>query len=240
LLLVRDLLGVKPLYYYPTEQGVLFGAEPKAILANSLAERVIDADGLRRALGFFADPHNPVFRGMREVPPGHIVRVSREAIEELRYWQLTDTGHTDDVPTTVRHVRELLEDTVQRQLISDMPLCTLLSGGLDSSAMTALAARFSAERIRSFAVDFVGHTENFTPNAVHGTPDGPYRHEVAKFVSTDHRDITLGRLRRHARRLTRAAGKGSRPPGDASSPRTTDADPLQVLVDYCPIIGGVL
>ncbi|HEY4419095.1 MAG TPA: asparagine synthase (glutamine-hydrolyzing) [Pseudonocardia sp.] len=191
LLLVRDRLGIKPLYYYPTEHGVLFGSEPKAILANSLAERAVDADGLRRALGFIADPHNAVFRGMREVPPGYIIRVTRDGIQELRYWQLTDTAHTADVPTTVRHVRELLDDTIQRQLISDVPLCTLLSGGLDSSAMTALAAQFSKERIRSFAVDFVGYTDNFKPDAMRGTPDGPYVQEVAKFVGTDHTDITL-------------------------------------------------
>ncbi|RWP30313.1 asparagine synthase (glutamine-hydrolyzing) [Mesorhizobium sp.] len=191
LLLVRDRLGIKPLYYYPTKYGVLFGSEPKAILANGLAERVMDADGLRRTLSFVADPHNAVFRGMREVRPGHIVRVTRDGIQQMSYWQLTDSGHTDDVPTTVRRVRELLEDTVQRQLIADVPLGTLLSGGLDSSALTALAARFSDERIRSFAVDFVGHTENFIPGPWHPTPDGPYVQEVAKFLDTNHTDITL-------------------------------------------------
>ncbi|WP_433298132.1 asparagine synthase (glutamine-hydrolyzing) [Pseudonocardia sp. CA-142604] len=191
LTLVRDRLGIKPLYYYPTEHGVLFGSEPKAILTNTTTERVIDLDGLRRTLGFVADPHNAVFRGMREVPPGYVVRVNRNGIQQLRYWQLADTGHTDDVPTTVQHVRELLDDTIQRQLISDVPLCTLLSGGLDSSALTALAARFSPERIRSFAVDFVGYTDNFTPGATRGTPDAPYVQEVAKFVGTDHTDITL-------------------------------------------------
>lgn len=191
LLLVRDRLGIKPLYYYPTENGVIFGSEPKAIIANSLVERAIDADGLRRTLGLVADPHNAVFRGMREVPPGHVVCVSRDGIKQLTYWQLTDSGHTDDVPTTVRHVRELLEDTVERQLISDVPLCTLLSGGLDSSALTALAARFSNERIRSFAVDFVGHTANFAPESIRATADGPYAQEVAMFVGTDHMNIML-------------------------------------------------
>ncbi|MER9222266.1 asparagine synthase (glutamine-hydrolyzing) [Mesorhizobium sp. M0644] len=191
LLLVRDRLGIKPLYYYPTQHGVLFGSEPKAILANGLAERVVDADGLRRTLSFVADPHNTVFRGMREVRPGHIVRVTRDGIQQMSYWQLTDSGHTDDVPTTVRRVRELLEDTVQRQLIADVPLGTLLSGGLDSSVLTALAARFNGERIRSFALDFVGYTENFTAHPTHTTPDGPYVQEVAKFVITDHMDITL-------------------------------------------------
>jgi asparagine synthase (glutamine-hydrolysing) len=191
LLLVRDRLGVKPLYYYPTEHGVLFGSEPKAILANSLAERVIDADGLRRTFGLVANPHNAVFRGMREVPPGHVVRVTRDGVQQLAYWQLTDRGHTDDVATTVQNVRELLEDTVKRQLISDVPLCSLLSGGLDSSALTALAARFSDEQVRSFAVDFVGYVENFIPTESRATPDGPYVQEVAKFVGTNHKDIVL-------------------------------------------------
>lgn len=191
LLLVRDRLGIKPLYYYPTRHGVLFGSEPKAILANSLAERVMDADGLRRTLSFVANPHNTVFRGMREVRPGHIVRVTCDGIQQMTYWQLTDSGHADDLPTAVRRVRELLDDTVQRQLIADVPLCTLLSGGLDSSALTALASRFSDERIRSFAVDFAGYTESFIPGPWHPTPDGPYVHEVAQYVGTDHTDITL-------------------------------------------------
>ena len=191
LVLVRDRLGIKPLYYYPTRHGVLFGSEPKAVLANPLAERVVDADGLRRALSFVADPHHAVFRGMREVPPGHVVRVSRAGISEQRYWALTDTGHADDVPTTVRHVRELLEDTARRQLVADVPLCTLLSGGLDSSALTALAARHTDGRVRSFAVDFTGYTENFTADELRGTPDAPYVHEVAEFVGTEHTDITL-------------------------------------------------
>jgi asparagine synthase (glutamine-hydrolysing) len=191
LVLVRDRLGIKPLYYYPLERGVLFGSEPKAVLANPVAERVVDADGLRRAFGFVADPHNAVFRGLREVPPGHVVRVSRAGIREQRYWALADTGHADDVPTTVRHVRELLEDTAGRQLIADVPLCTLLSGGLDSSALTALAAGQSTARVRSFAVDFTGYTEHFTADELRATPDAPYVHEVAEFVGTEHTDITL-------------------------------------------------
>lgn len=191
LVLVRDRLGIKPLYYYPTPHGVLFGSEPKAVLANAAAERVVDVDGLRRALSFVADPHNAIFRGLREVPAGHIVRITRDGIREQRYWELADTGHTDDVPTTVQHVRDLLEDTARRQLISDVPLCTLLSGGLDSSALTALAAKHTDGRIRSFAVDFTGYTENFVADDMRGTPDGPYVHDVEKFVGTDHTDITL-------------------------------------------------
>jgi asparagine synthase (glutamine-hydrolysing) len=81
---------------------------------------------------------------------------------------------------------------VRRQLVSDVPRCTLLSGGLDSSAMTAIAARQLAETdetVRSFAVDFVGQTENFVPDDLRGTPDTPYVHDVAARSRTEHQDI---------------------------------------------------
>jgi asparagine synthase (glutamine-hydrolysing) len=102
--------------------------------------------------------------------------------------------HTDDRDTTVGAVRTLLDDIVRRQLVADVPRCTLLSGGLDSSAMTAIAARQLAEhgeKVRSFAVDFVGQSENFVAEPLRGTPDTPYVHDVARASGTDHQDIVL-------------------------------------------------
>ncbi|MBE3011482.1 asparagine synthase (glutamine-hydrolyzing) [Microbispora sp. NEAU-D428] len=193
LLLVRDRMGIKPLYYYPTPDGVLFGSEPKAILANPLAERVIDADGLREILAFVKTPESAVFRGMYEVRPGQVVKVRREGLSKRRYWQLEAREHTDDLRTTIRTVRELLDDIVERQLISDVPLCTLLSGGLDSSAVTALAARALAGQggVRSFSVDFAGYSENFQADDMRDTPDTPYVHDVVRHVGSDHTDIVL-------------------------------------------------
>ncbi|MBF8189388.1 asparagine synthase (glutamine-hydrolyzing) [Nonomuraea sp. K274] len=195
LLLVRDRMGIKPLYYYPTPHGVLFGSEPKAILANPLAERVVDADGLRELMAFVKTPEHGVFRGMYEVRPGQIVRVDRGGVHKRRYWQLQSYEHPDDVDLTVKTVRGLLDDIVARQLISDVPLCTLLSGGLDSSAITALAAKDLREQnlgtVRSFAVDFTGYTENFKPDLSRATPDAPYVHELARHVGAEHADIVL-------------------------------------------------
>jgi asparagine synthase (glutamine-hydrolysing) len=195
LLLVRDRMGIKPLYYYPTPDGVLFGSEPKAILAHPSVRPTVDAEGLAELLAFVKTPGHAVYRGMREVRPGHIVRVRREGLTERRYWALTAQEHTDDVPTTVGRVRELLDDIVARQLISDVPLCTLLSGGLDSSVITALAAQqLDAQGrgpVRSFAVDFVGQTENFKADALRATPDGPFAHALAEHVKSDHNDIVL-------------------------------------------------
>ena len=91
-------------------------------------------------------------------------------------------------------MRELLDDIVRRQLVADVPRCVLLSGGLDSSALTAIAARqlgAHGERVRSFAVDFVGQAENFVPDDMRATPDTPYVHDVAELAGTDHQDIVL-------------------------------------------------
>ncbi|WP_327157674.1 asparagine synthase (glutamine-hydrolyzing) [Streptomyces tubercidicus] len=195
LLLIRDRMGIKPLYYYPTPDGVLFGSEPKAILAHPSVHPTVDAEGLAELITFTKTPGHAVYKGMHEVRPGHLVRVGRGGVTVKRYWALTAREHTDDLGTTVAHIRALLDDIVDRQLIADVPLCTLLSGGLDSSALTALAARALAAQgrgpVRSFAVDFTGHTENFTPDDLRGTPDGPYAHALAEHVGSEHRDIAL-------------------------------------------------
>ncbi len=160
LVLVRDRLGVKPLLYYPLADGVLFGSEPKAILANPLVKARASRQELCDALLFLRTPGRTPFRGMFEVKPGHMLRVSRGSLREEHYWKLTARPHTDDMATTIRTVRSLLEDAVSLQMMSDVPLCALLSGGLDSSAVTALAdkARRASNggMLSIFVVDFVG------------------------------------------------------------------------------------
>lgn len=194
LVMVRDRMGIKPFYYYETYDGVLFGSEPKAILACPAAEHTVTLDGLRELFAFIKTPGHAVWEGMQEVEPGTIVTVSSNGLRTTRYWTLQTRPHPDGQAASVAHVRELLEDIVGRQLVADVPRCTLLSGGLDSSAMTAIAARQLAQAgqtVRSFAVDFVGLTQNFVPDALRGTPDTPYAHDVAEKSGTEHQDIVL-------------------------------------------------
>ncbi|MBH1936586.1 asparagine synthase (glutamine-hydrolyzing) [Streptomyces sp. AV19] len=196
LLLVRDRMGIKPLYYAPTSDGVVFGSEQKAVLTHPRVPAVVDAEGLAEVLAFVKTPGHAVYKGLHEVRPGHTVRFRRGSSPAVRrYWALEAHEHTDDTATTVTRVRELLDDIVARQLIADVPLCTLLSGGLDSSAITALAAKGLGEAgrgpVRSFSVDFTGQTENFVPDDLRSTPDGPYAHALAEHVRSDHRDIVL-------------------------------------------------
>ena len=200
LLLVRDRLGVKPLYYYPTDDGVLFGSEPKAILAHPLASARASREELCDALLFLRTPGRVPFRGMAEVKPGHLLRIRRGELREERYWRLEARPHPHDEATTIAHIRGLLDDIVDRQLMSDVPLCALLSGGLDSSAVTALAQRARLARgedpLATFCVDFVGHTEGFQADPIRPSPDAPFAREVAGFVGSDHHVIMLdkGRL----------------------------------------------
>ena len=177
LVMLRDRMGVKPFYYYPTTDGVLFGSEPKAILANPAAERVVDLDGLRELIAVIKTPGHAFWSGCARSSRAPSSRSTGPACGP------TATGRCRPPSTRrraepVAHVRELLDDIVRRQLIADVPRCLLLSGGLDSSALTALAARQLAEhgeQVRSFAVDFVGQTENFVPDDMRGDRRHPVR-----------------------------------------------------------------
>jgi asparagine synthase (glutamine-hydrolysing) len=191
LVMIRDRMGIKPFYFYRTSDGVLFGSEPKAILANPIAKRVVGIDGLRELFAPVKTPKHAIWEGMAEVEPGTIVTVDERGIRERTYWRLESKPHTDDRDTTVGRVRELLDDIVRRQLVADVPECVLLSGGLDSSAITALSARELSEPVRTFAVDFVDQAENFKPDQLRQTMDTPYVHDVAKHVGSDHTDIVL-------------------------------------------------
>ncbi|WP_433608464.1 asparagine synthase (glutamine-hydrolyzing) [Prescottella agglutinans] len=194
LVMIRDRMGIKPFYYYPTPDGVLFGSEPKAILANPLARRVIDSDGVRELFAMTRSPRTSVWKGVYELAPGTLIRVDRTGIHERTYWRLEAVEHADSREKSVERVRDLLTDIVDRQLVSDVPSCVLLSGGLDSSAITGLAAASLArqgERVRTFSVDFLHQEQNFVPDEVRGTPDAPYVREVAESVESAHQNVML-------------------------------------------------
>src|SRR6201991_3004632 len=138
-------------------------------------------------------PGAAVWAGMREIVPGTVVTVDRSGLRERTYWALRAQQHRDDQDTTVATVRELLDDIVPRQMVADVPRCVLLSGGIDSSAVTALSARDRGrdDPVRTFAVDFVGQTENFKADEIRPSPDTPYVHMVAEHVGSRHQDIVL-------------------------------------------------
>jgi asparagine synthase (glutamine-hydrolysing) len=186
---------VKPLFYHETADGVLFGSEPKAILANPLVRPRVDKDGFREILVLAKNPERTVYAGMCEVRPGHVVRVNRDGLAKRRYWALMVREHADSLPRTVETVAGLLEDIVGRQIVADVPLCSLLSGGLDSSTVTAMAhcalARQQGVPLRSFSVDFADHGISFVPNEVHVASDTPFVRDCVAHVGCDHTEVVL-------------------------------------------------
>ncbi|MFF1720371.1 asparagine synthase (glutamine-hydrolyzing) [Streptomyces sviceus] len=207
LLLVRDRLGVRPLHYARLDGAVYFASEPKALLVESMVEPVLDAEGLRELFTQAKTPGASIFRGINEVRPGHVLDVGPGGAAERAYWTLRAQPHTDDLDTTVATVHALLADSVARAVTGGAAPCSLLSGGLDSGAVTALAARAleSEGALRTATATFVGYSENFRPDNVRATPDAPYAAEVARHIGSDHTDVVLGTADLLDRRLREAA-----------------------------------
>ncbi|MGF6852658.1 asparagine synthase (glutamine-hydrolyzing) [Paraburkholderia sp. CI3] len=195
LLLVRDRVGVKPLFYQPFGSGVLFGSEPKAILAHPDIVPRVGLEGLRHVISMFRMPGDAVYEGMREVMPGHLVRVSRSGIAQRSYWKLEGYEHTDSLGVTIETIRGHLDRIMRQQTVADVPLCSLLSGGLDSSLVTAMADRILRQRsgraVHSYSVDFADHGQAFAKDPYRDTADTPFVREFVKQVKTRHTEVVL-------------------------------------------------
>ncbi|MGW1957142.1 asparagine synthase (glutamine-hydrolyzing) [Streptomyces sp. NPDC001920] len=200
LLLVRDRLGVKPLFWAAVDGGVAFASEPKALFAHPGIRPRVDADGLREAYSLLFNTGPTVWSGVREVEPGGLLVLDRDGVRERRYWRLEAGAHEDDRDTTVDRIGALLGTAVRSQSEADVPLCSLLSGGLDSTVLTALLAdelrlrEGPDARLRSYAVDYSDQAERFTGDILRTSHDTPYATEAGAFIGTDHGTVVLDPL----------------------------------------------
>lgn len=195
LFLARDPLGVKPLFW--TQQGgaLLFASELKALLANPIVPPRVTAQGLldmflHALLNLLPMPGVTPFSGVHELRPGHCLTFRNAEPTIRKYWSVPVVEHREDAAATSARIREMLEGSVRRQLMSDVPLACLLSGGIDSSAVTALARREVGE-LRTFAVDFVDAEKHFAPNPMRPERDTDFAEEMARLVQTRHRTVRL-------------------------------------------------
>ena len=194
LFLARDHMGVKPLYYAQRGNALLFGSELKALLAHPKVKAEIDAQGLAELFSFRHTPGSGVYRNVHELRPAHLAVYDRNGLHISRYWSLRSAPHTDNVQATSEHIRELLEDTVRHQLIADVPVVAMLSGGLDSSALTSLAAReFQQEgkQLHTYSIDFVESTQHFQGSALRPSLDAPWVKKVSEYAGTTHHTLTI-------------------------------------------------
>ena len=177
--LARDRIGVKPLFYSRQQEGLLFASEMKTILAHPSLKARLDETGARQLLllGPGRMPGSGVFKDIFEIEPGWYGYYEAGKLQLCQYWKLRDREHIHSFAETSDYVRYLVTDAIRRQMVSDVPIGTFLSGGLDSSIITAICAeelRSRGEQLPTFSVDYLNNDLYFQPNAFQPNSDNDY------------------------------------------------------------------
>lgn len=196
LFLARDRIGVKPLFYSLRENGVLFASEIKTLLTFPGVSACLDETGISELLliGPGRTPGCGVFCGIQELEPGCFGIFEKGRLAVSRYWKLRDYEYRDSFEETVEKVHWLVTDAVKRQMVSDVPVGTFLSGGLDSSIISAVCSREMqgrGERLSTFSVDYENNEKYFTANKFQPNADPFYIETMEKFINSDHRWTVL-------------------------------------------------
>ena len=196
LTLCRDRLGVKPLFFAPIRNGMTFGSTIDTVLCHPEIEPALDEDGLRTLLllGPARPPESGVFRQIKSLLPGHFAVLTPENFTDHVYWQLEAHEHEDDLPTTIERTHTLICDAARRQLVSDVPLACFLSGGLDSSILSMLAAKDYAARgetLHTWSVDYRDNDKYFTNSIFQPNSDDSYIDQMVDFLGTHHHRVVL-------------------------------------------------
>ena len=157
LLIARDRFGEKPLYWGVFDNTLLFASEPKVLLAHPAVKPSLNLQALRQYLSFdYVPAPLSIYQGINKLPAAHKLTLEDGRVDVSCYWQLNYETKTP-VPTedeAAEHLQELLADAVRMRLVSDVPLGVLLSGGVDSSSIAALAVRASSEAVKTFSISF--------------------------------------------------------------------------------------
>ena len=197
LFLARDHFGVKPLFYSVKDNQLIFASEIKALFEYPSIYPKIDREGISELFGI-GPAHTPgvgVFKGIEELKPAHYLVFNRSGMRIKEYWKLKSRMHTDDFETTCLTVKELLTDAIERQLVSDVPLCTFLSGGLDSSIITLYSANYCRKHnlpmINTYSVDYVDNDKNFQKTDFQPNSDSDYINLITNKLGTKHHTIYL-------------------------------------------------
>ena len=197
LFFARDRIGVKPLFFTEKNGNFLFASEIKTLLAHPDIDARIDADAVAELMlvGPGRTPGYGVFCGIREVPAGWCGTYSqRDGVRLRQYWKLEDREHTDSTEETVARVRELVCDAVERQLVSDVPLCTFLSGGLDSSIISAIAARAYAangQKLHTVSVTYRDNDKYFQKSHFQPNSDDAFISKMNEAIGAENHLVVI-------------------------------------------------
>ena len=208
LILARDRFGEKPLYYAVFQNKLIFASELKALTAHPAVETRLDLHSLRQFLAFdYVPAPNSIYQNIHKLPAAHCLTLENGEIKIERYWNLS-FAKRQPVPTieaAAEELRDLLADAVKSQLVADVPVGVLLSGGVDSSAVAAFAQQFSSRPVKTFSIGF--EEASFDESG--------YARRVARHLGTDHHEAKLS-VDKAAEILPEIAGWLDEPLADAS------------------------
>lgn len=197
LFLARDHFGVKPLFYTQVDNHFVFASEIKALFQFPNVEKIVNDQGLGELFGI-GPSHTPgttVFKNIFELKPAHFAIYNQSGFSTKRYWKFISREYTDNFNTTCEKVRFLLQDAISKQLVSDVPLCTFLSGGLDSSIITAYASQYYKEHnlgpLPTYSVDYIDNDKNFVKSDFQPNSDSHYIELMKNRFHTKHHTIVL-------------------------------------------------
>lgn len=197
LTLVRDHFGIKPLYYSIIDNTIIFSSEIKSILKYPGFQVAIDAEGISELFGI-GPAHTPgtcVFKNIFEIKPAHFGIFNAYGFKSYRYWKMETKEHKDDFETTCTKIHNLLDDSIKRQLVSDVPLCAMLSGGLDSSIIVAYASNYFKKNnlppLKTLSIDYVDNDKNFVKSDFQPNSDNYYINIMQKTFNTNHTNIII-------------------------------------------------
>ena len=197
LFLARDHFGVKPLFYTEFDGGLIFASELKALFEYPALEKVVDSQGIGELFGV-GPSHTPgltVYKNIYEIKPAHFAVFNRTGLHIEQYWKLQTKPHYEDFEETCDHLYYLLEDAISKQLVSDMPICTFLSGGLDSSIITQFVSDYLKKEglppLDTYSVDYVDNDKNFVKSDFQPNSDNYYIELMNKNTYSKHHRIVL-------------------------------------------------
>ena len=197
LFLARDHFGVKPLFYTIYNNTIVFASEIKALFKYPGIEAKLDEQSIAELFGI--GPARTaglgIFKNIYEIKPAHFGIFNESGLHIERYWKLESKVHTDSLGKTCDTVRFLLEDSISRQLVSDVPLCTFLSGGLDSSIITLYASKYCKKHnlppLNTYSVDYVDNDKNFVKTDFQPNSDNYYINLMTEKLNTNHHTVVL-------------------------------------------------
>lgn len=197
LYIARDHLGVKPLFYTQSNDTFIFASELKSIFEYPSVQKILDKQGISELFGI-GPAHTPgttVYKDIFELKPGHFAVFNKSGLHIEKYWELRSKPHTENFKDTCIHVKNLLEDSINKQLVSDMPICTFLSGGLDSSIISKFASDYlksqNLEALDTYSVDYVDNDKNFVKSDFQPNSDGYYIDLMKENINSNHKRIVL-------------------------------------------------